>query len=76
MPRELSLSFLEIIAVDLLDDVRLFWSDTDIVLNHELGQPTATDQNHFVMQARYIVASVISELARSDEDSLCRLLPS
>ena len=29
--------FLEIIGIDLLDDVRLFWSDTDIVLNHQLS---------------------------------------
>jgi len=69
-----SSSFLEIIGVDALEGDGAGGGDADVVLDHEVGEAGAVDEDEFLGDAFGVVEGVLDESAGGDEDAFVGLL--
>ncbi len=64
----------EVVAVNVLNFVRMKGGDADVVLDHEVGQTVTVNQYHFLSYIFCILGSGAFETTRCDENPFLRFL--
>ena len=67
-------TFLEVVGVDPLDDIRGRWRDTDIKVNHQTCKLPAVDEYDLGIYSGCVVHSLIGVDGRGDEHTFLRSL--
>jgi hypothetical protein len=73
-PAELDSAFIKIVGIDSLDLVRCDRSDSDTVIDHELGERGTVDEDDSRIDPRRVLFGVVREVRGGDENPfLCSL---
>lgn len=60
----------EVVEVQPLDDVRGFWGDADVVVDHELDEVVAVDQDDLLLDSLNVLPGVRGELRSGYQHAL------